>query len=154
MKLPQGIEKFFPLKSEGAHMLSVDPDAVAQPITVGEEKGFPRDSSNKHLISEDEMCEIEEKPKLSKRKLKKSSRMTVEVKQKVCVNSNFKASSNVIFVQRHLNFKRKSSQDRRGIRKSTYPTIWSYEKTSIARKNEDKKLYISPYSSLNITQFI
>ncbi|GFW03277.1 splicing factor 3B subunit 2 [Trichonephila clavipes] len=137
MELPQGIEKVFPLKSEGAHMLSVDPDAVAQPITVGEEKGFPRDSSDKHLISEDEMCEIEEKPKLSKRKLKKSSRMTVEeVKQKVCVNSNFKASSNVIFVQRHLNFKRKSSQDRRGIRKSTWKLLDFILRFGVKRKPE------------------
>ncbi|GFW52025.1 uncharacterized protein TNCV_2818941 [Trichonephila clavipes] len=41
-------------------MLSVDPDVVAQPVTVGEEKGLPRDSSNEQLISTNEMCEIEE----------------------------------------------------------------------------------------------
>ncbi|GFY56591.1 hypothetical protein TNIN_303561 [Trichonephila inaurata madagascariensis] len=85
-------------------MLSVDPDAVAQPVTVGEEKGLPRDSSNEQQISADDTCEI-------------------EVKQKVCVNSNFKTSSNVIFVQRHLWFKRKSSQDRRGVEKPTWKLL-------------------------------
>ncbi|GFU46812.1 uncharacterized protein TNCV_434881 [Trichonephila clavipes] len=81
MELPQGTEKILPLKSERSHMLSVDPDVVAQPVTVGEEKGLPRDSSNEQLISAHEICEIEEeKPKLSKRKLEKSSRMTIKQK--------------------------------------------------------------------------
>ncbi|PRD17841.1 UNVERIFIED_CONTAM: hypothetical protein NCL1_62933 [Trichonephila clavipes] len=55
------------LANERAHMFSVDPDVVAQPVTVGEEKGLSGDSSNEQLISAHEMCEIE------------------EVKQKVCV---------------------------------------------------------------------
>ncbi|GFU71219.1 uncharacterized protein TNCV_2673831 [Trichonephila clavipes] len=64
------------------------------------------------------MSEIEvEKSKLIKRKLKKSGRMTVNRKQKVCENSIFKASSNVIFVQRHLCFKRNHSQAKRGAEK-------------------------------------
>ncbi|GFV88271.1 hypothetical protein TNCV_4543171 [Trichonephila clavipes] len=42
----------------------MDPDAVVQPVTVGEEKGLPRDSSNEQLISADEMCETEVKQKV------------------------------------------------------------------------------------------
>ncbi|GFY74691.1 splicing factor 3B subunit 2 [Trichonephila inaurata madagascariensis] len=99
MELPQGTEEVLPFKSERAHMFSGVPDAVAQPVTVGEEKGLPRDSSNEHLISTDEMCEIE------------------EVKQKVYVNPNFKASSNIIFVQCHLCFKRNYSQVKRRVEK-------------------------------------
>ncbi|GFW06508.1 hypothetical protein TNCV_2188411 [Trichonephila clavipes] len=60
MELPQGTEEVLSLKNERAHMLSVVPDTVAQPVTVGEEKGLPGDSSNEQLISADEMCEIEE----------------------------------------------------------------------------------------------
>ncbi|GFY57147.1 hypothetical protein TNIN_425481 [Trichonephila inaurata madagascariensis] len=58
MDLPQGIEKVHPLKNERAHILSVVPDAVAQPVTVGEEKGLPRNSlsSSEPLISADERC--------------------------------------------------------------------------------------------------
>ncbi|GFS28143.1 hypothetical protein TNIN_202601 [Trichonephila inaurata madagascariensis] len=86
MGLPKGTEKVRPLESERVYMLSMDPEAVAQPVTVEEDNCLPRDSSNEQLISTDEMREIEEKPKLSKRKLKKSSRMTFEeIKQKVCV---------------------------------------------------------------------
>ncbi|GFS58024.1 hypothetical protein TNIN_220941 [Trichonephila inaurata madagascariensis] len=52
---------------------------------------------------------IEEKPKLPKRKLKNSSRMTVaELQQKV----NLKASSNIILIPQHRSFKRKYSQDK------------------------------------------
>ncbi|GFY49063.1 uncharacterized protein TNIN_487611 [Trichonephila inaurata madagascariensis] len=42
MELPQTTEKVLPLESERAKMLSVGPDAVAQPVTVTEEKGLPR----------------------------------------------------------------------------------------------------------------
>ncbi|GFR15297.1 hypothetical protein TNCT_99861 [Trichonephila clavata] len=46
---------------EGAQMLYVNPDAVAQPAIVGEEKGSSRDSSTIPLISAaDEMCEENE----------------------------------------------------------------------------------------------
>ncbi|GFU55288.1 uncharacterized protein TNCV_4803201 [Trichonephila clavipes] len=125
MELPQGTEEVLPLKSERAHMFSVVPDAVAQPATVEGKKGLPRNSSSEPLISADEMAEIEvEKPKLCKRKLKKSGRMTVEVKQKVFENLIFKASSNVIFVQRHLCFKRNYSQVKRGAEKHAWKLLF------------------------------
>ncbi|GFY71233.1 uncharacterized protein TNIN_450901 [Trichonephila inaurata madagascariensis] len=118
MELSQGTEEVLPLKSKRAHMFSVVPDAVAEPVTVEEKKGLPRNSSSEPLISADEMSEIEvEKSKLSKRKLKKSGRMTVEVKPIVCENSTFKGSSNVIFVQCHLCFKHNYSQVKRGVEK-------------------------------------
>ncbi|GFV84815.1 hypothetical protein TNCV_4297971 [Trichonephila clavipes] len=51
-------------KSEPAQILSVDPDIVAQPVAVEEEKGLSRDSSNVPPISaEDETYELKEKPK-------------------------------------------------------------------------------------------
>ncbi|GFV84749.1 hypothetical protein TNCV_4297311 [Trichonephila clavipes] len=63
-------------------MFSVVPDTMAQPVTV-EKKGLPRSSSSEPLIFADEMFEIEEeKSKLSKRKLKKSGRMTVDGNRK------------------------------------------------------------------------
>ncbi|GFY16987.1 uncharacterized protein TNCV_3690451 [Trichonephila clavipes] len=111
MELPQGTEEVLPLKSERAHMFSLVPEAVALPVIVGEKKGLSRNSSSEPLISANEMSELEvEKSKLSKRKLKKSGRMTVDRKQNMCENSIFKASSNVIFVQHHLCFKRNHSQ--------------------------------------------
>ncbi|GFT41884.1 uncharacterized protein TNCV_1667381 [Trichonephila clavipes] len=55
MELPQAIERA-PLESEQAQMLSVGPDAMAQPVTVLEEKCLPREL----LISADEMCEEKE----------------------------------------------------------------------------------------------
>ncbi|GFY62589.1 hypothetical protein TNIN_128201 [Trichonephila inaurata madagascariensis] len=51
MKVSQEIEKVLAFKSERAQMLSVDPDVVAQPVAVEEEKGLSRDSSNVPLIS-------------------------------------------------------------------------------------------------------
>ncbi|GFY76166.1 uncharacterized protein TNIN_498501 [Trichonephila inaurata madagascariensis] len=85
MELSPGTEKVLPLKSERAHMFSVVSDAVAQPVTVGEKKGLPRNSSCEPLISAGEMSDIEpEKSKLSKRKLKKSGRMTVEMSLVSC----------------------------------------------------------------------
>ncbi|GFY29088.1 uncharacterized protein TNCV_4722161 [Trichonephila clavipes] len=56
MELPQATERFIPLESERAKMLSVGPDAMAQPVTVPEEKCLPRAL----LISADEMCEEKE----------------------------------------------------------------------------------------------
>ncbi|GFY62187.1 splicing factor 3B subunit 2 [Trichonephila inaurata madagascariensis] len=55
-ELPQATEKVCPLEIERAQMLSVGPHAVAQPVTVPEEKGLPRAL----LISADEMCEEKE----------------------------------------------------------------------------------------------
>ncbi|GFV86000.1 uncharacterized protein TNCV_203801 [Trichonephila clavipes] len=56
MELPQATERFIPLESERAKMLSAGPDAMAQPVTVPEEKCLPRAL----LISADEMCEEKE----------------------------------------------------------------------------------------------
>ncbi|GFW68645.1 putative splicing factor 3b subunit 2 [Trichonephila clavipes] len=89
-----------------------DPDILAQPVDFEKEKGLSRDLSNTPLISAED--EIEEKPKLPKRKLKKLSRMTVaELQQKV----NLKASCNNIIIPQHWCFKRKYSQDKSGIEK-------------------------------------
>ncbi|GFU86751.1 uncharacterized protein TNCV_1354411 [Trichonephila clavipes] len=59
MELPQATERVIPLESERAKMLSVGPDAMAQPVTVPEEKCLPRAL----LISADEMCEEKKKRK-------------------------------------------------------------------------------------------
>ncbi|GFV77279.1 uncharacterized protein TNCV_445091 [Trichonephila clavipes] len=56
MELSQATERFIPLESERAKMLNVGPDAMAQPVTVPEEKCLPRAL----LISADEMCEEKE----------------------------------------------------------------------------------------------
>ncbi|GFT04656.1 uncharacterized protein TNCV_334151 [Trichonephila clavipes] len=107
MELLQETEQVLSLKSERIHMFSVVTDATAQPVTVGVKKGLPRNSSSKPLISADEMSEIEVKSQNCLREnSKKSGRMTVAIKPKVCENSNFKASSNVIFLQCHWCFKR------------------------------------------------
>ncbi|GFS99954.1 uncharacterized protein TNCV_4196391 [Trichonephila clavipes] len=55
MELPQATEKVLPLETELAKS-SVDPDAVAQPVTVGGKKGLSR----VQLISADEMREERE----------------------------------------------------------------------------------------------
>ncbi|GFQ80310.1 hypothetical protein TNCT_30071 [Trichonephila clavata] len=60
-ELPQATEKVLPFKSERAKILSVDPDAVAQPVAIEEEKGLSRDSFNLPPISaDDEMYEERE----------------------------------------------------------------------------------------------
>ncbi|GFY47524.1 splicing factor 3B subunit 2 [Trichonephila inaurata madagascariensis] len=125
MELPQTTEKVLPLESERAKMLSVGPDAVAQPVTVTEEKGLPRVL----LISANEMYEetsvdvIKETAKedtnpvvLSKEPVNLDDDEIEEVKQKVCFSPNLKASSNVIFVQHHW---RKYSQVQREVEKPT-----------------------------------
>ncbi|GFT43687.1 hypothetical protein TNCV_1554691 [Trichonephila clavipes] len=58
-ELPEATERVLPLESERAKMLSVAPDAVAQPVTVPEKKGLPRNSFSEPLISTDEISEIE-----------------------------------------------------------------------------------------------
>ncbi|GFQ85908.1 hypothetical protein TNCT_708501 [Trichonephila clavata] len=40
MEVPQAIEKVLVSKGERAEMLSVNPDAVAQPVTVGKERVY------------------------------------------------------------------------------------------------------------------
>ncbi|GFY48835.1 splicing factor 3B subunit 2 [Trichonephila inaurata madagascariensis] len=99
MELPQTTEKVFPLESERAKMLSVCPEAVAQPVTVPEEKGLPREDINPVVLSKEPVNLDDE----------------IEVKQKVCFNPNLKASSNVIFVHHW----RKYSQVLRGVEKPT-----------------------------------
>ncbi|GFY63751.1 hypothetical protein TNIN_341921 [Trichonephila inaurata madagascariensis] len=122
-------EEVLIFKSEQAQILSVDPDAVAQPVVVEEEKGLSRNSSNVPPISaEDETYESKEKPKLPKRKLKELSRMSVtKLQRKV----KLKASSNIVLVPQYWNFKREYSQDKRGIGTHTclgtarfYQTNW------------------------------
>ncbi|GFT52670.1 uncharacterized protein TNCV_3765531 [Trichonephila clavipes] len=56
MELPQATERVIPLESELAKILNVGPDAMAQPVTVPEERCLPRAL----LISADEMCEEKE----------------------------------------------------------------------------------------------
>ncbi|GFY78027.1 CCHC-type domain-containing protein [Trichonephila inaurata madagascariensis] len=101
--------------AERAQILNGDPDVVAQPVAVEEEKGLSRNSSNVPPISaEDVTYESKEKPKLPKRKLKELSRMSVtKLQQKV----KLKASSNIVLVPQYWNFKREYSQDKRGIGK-------------------------------------
>ncbi|GFY06713.1 hypothetical protein TNCV_3525691 [Trichonephila clavipes] len=70
MNVSQEIEVLV-LKSEHAQLLSADPDAVAQPVAVEEEKNLPRDSSNVPLISAEDEIE-EEKPKLCLRENSKN----------------------------------------------------------------------------------
>ncbi|GFR30023.1 hypothetical protein TNCT_257421 [Trichonephila clavata] len=60
-ELPQTTEKALLFKSERTKILSVDPDAVVQPVAIGEEKGLSRDSFNVPPISaDDEMYEERE----------------------------------------------------------------------------------------------
>ncbi|GFY64397.1 uncharacterized protein TNIN_272951 [Trichonephila inaurata madagascariensis] len=127
MELPQATERVLPLESERAKMLSVGSDAVAQPVTVPEEKGLP----TALLISVDEMCEDEERSVgviketakedinpviLSKVPVNFDDDVIEELKQKVCFNPNLKASSNVIFVQHYWH---NYSQVQRGVEKPT-----------------------------------
>ncbi|GFW09958.1 uncharacterized protein TNCV_4207231 [Trichonephila clavipes] len=56
MELPQATERVLPLESERAQMPRVGPDAMAQPVTVPEEKCLSRAL----LIFADEMCEEKE----------------------------------------------------------------------------------------------
>ncbi|GFU04434.1 transposable element Tcb1 transposase [Trichonephila clavipes] len=103
----------FLFESEQAKMLSVGPDAMAQPVTVSEEKCLPRTLR----ISADEMCEekeersvdvIKETAKedinpvvLSGEPLNLNNDEIEEIKQKgwFIYKPNLKAPSNVIFVQ-------------------------------------------------------
>ncbi|GFY48242.1 uncharacterized protein TNIN_163481 [Trichonephila inaurata madagascariensis] len=81
---------------------SVGLDAVAQPVTVPEEKGLPRETAKEDINP----------VVLSKELVNLDDDEIEEVKRKVCLNPNLKASSNVIFVQHHW---RKYSQVQRGV---------------------------------------
>ncbi|GFX89482.1 uncharacterized protein TNCV_483171 [Trichonephila clavipes] len=109
-------------------MLSMGPDAMAQPVTVPEEKCLPRAL----LISADEMCEekeersvdvIKETAKedinpvvLNSKPLNLNNNEIEGIKWKVWFNPNLKALSNVTFVQHHWS---KYSQVQRGVGKPT-----------------------------------
>ncbi|GFX50399.1 hypothetical protein TNCV_339341 [Trichonephila clavipes] len=60
MELSQATERVLSHESERAKMLCLGPDAMAQPVTVPEEKCLPRAL----LISANEMCE--ERGKISR----------------------------------------------------------------------------------------
>ncbi|GFV51532.1 hypothetical protein TNCV_3260721 [Trichonephila clavipes] len=112
IEVPQAIEKIIVFKREQAQILSMEPDAVAQTVTVEKKKGL----SNVLLISAKDEIE-EEKPKLPERKLKKLSRMTVAKLQR---KLNLKASSNIILIPQHWSFKHTYLQDKGGIEKLAY----------------------------------
>ncbi|GFY01672.1 hypothetical protein TNCV_2608551 [Trichonephila clavipes] len=118
-------------KSKQAQILRVDPDAVAQPVTVEEEKGLLRDSSNVPPISaEDETYQIKEKPKSPKRKLKELSRMSViKLQQKV----NLKASNNIVLVPQHWSFKHEYSQNKREIGKLAWKQLGFIKRIGIGK---------------------
>ncbi|GFY43926.1 hypothetical protein TNIN_90031 [Trichonephila inaurata madagascariensis] len=46
MEISQATERVLPFESERAEMLSVNPDAVAQSVTIPEEKGFTYSTAN------------------------------------------------------------------------------------------------------------
>ncbi|GFW73670.1 uncharacterized protein TNCV_1541251 [Trichonephila clavipes] len=131
IELPQATVRFIPLESERAKILSVGPDAKAQPVTVPEEKCLPRAL----LISADATF-CEEKEERSVDGIKETAKEDinpvvlnrepfnldddeieeVENTQKVCFNLNLRVSSSVIFVRHHW---RKYSQVQRGVGKPT-----------------------------------
>ncbi|GFS66667.1 uncharacterized protein TNCV_229311 [Trichonephila clavipes] len=125
MEVTQAIEKVLVFKGEQVQTRSADQYAVVQSVAVEKEKeeisvdgikdkgDLNPVSLSKERIDFDE-DEIEEKPKLPKRKRKNLSRMTVaESQQKV----NLKASSNMVLIPQHWSFRREYSQDKSGIGK-------------------------------------
>ncbi|GFX01505.1 hypothetical protein TNCV_1864781 [Trichonephila clavipes] len=118
-------------KSERVQQLSVDPDAVEQPVAVEEKKGLARDSSNVLPISaKDEAYEITEKPKLPKRKLKELSGMSVtKLQQKV----NLKASNKVVLVLQYWSFKHEYSQNKREIGKLAWKLLGFIKRIGIGK---------------------
>ncbi|GFQ86251.1 hypothetical protein TNCT_567931 [Trichonephila clavata] len=119
------------VKSERAKMLSVDPDAVVQPVAIGEEKGLSRDSFNVPIISADEEM-YEEKEETSVDVIKDKAKHV----NPVCVNSNLKASSNVILVLHHLCFKRKNWQDKRGVERHGLELLDFIKRFGIMRRRQ------------------
>ncbi|GFT08900.1 uncharacterized protein TNCV_4104161 [Trichonephila clavipes] len=103
-EVTQAIKKVLVSKGEQVQMRSADQYAVAQSVVVEKEKEEisvdvikDKDDLNPVILSKKRIDfdedEIEEKPKLSKRKRKNLSRMTVaELQQKL----NLKASSNMV----------------------------------------------------------
>ncbi|GFU34432.1 hypothetical protein TNCV_1991891 [Trichonephila clavipes] len=124
-------EEVLVFKSERAQLLSVDPDAVEQPVAVEEKMGLSRDSSNVPLISaKDEMYESKEKPKLPKRKLKELSRISVtKLQRKV----NLKSSINVVLVPQYWSFKRGYSRNKREIGKVAWKLLGFIKRIGIGK---------------------
>ncbi|GFQ98123.1 uncharacterized protein TNCT_390351 [Trichonephila clavata] len=119
-------------KSERAKMLSVDPDAVARPVAIGEEKHLSRDSFNVPPISADDEM-YEEKEETSVDVIKDIAKEDVNP---VCVNSNLKISSNVILVPHHSCFKRKNSQDKRGVERHALELLDFIKRFGIMRRRQ------------------
>lgn len=134
---------------------ATDPAAIAQRLL---ERKKPADLDEK----DDDDMKVEEKPKLSKRKLKKLSRMTIaELKQKVnrpelvemhdvtakdpVLLLHLKSSRNTVPVPRHWCFKRKYLQGKRGIEKPPFDLPGFIKKTGIMemrqalQEKEDQK---------------
>ncbi|XP_077517967.1 splicing factor 3B subunit 2-like isoform X2 [Amblyomma americanum] len=134
---------------------ATDPAAIQQRLL---ERKKPADLDEK----DDDDMKIEEKPKLSKRKLKKLSRMTIaELKQKVTrpelvemhdvtakdpvLLLHLKSSRNTVPVPRHWCFKRKYLQGKRGIEKPPFDLPGFIKKTGIMemrqalQEKEDQK---------------
>ncbi|GFR00895.1 hypothetical protein TNCT_180571 [Trichonephila clavata] len=144
MEMPRAIEKVLVFKGERAQMLSVNPDAVAQPAIVGEEKvDVIRDevkddinpaSLNKETLDLEYDEREEEKSKFFKRKLKKLRRKTVaELQQKV----NLKASSSIILLPHHWCFKNKQDkQDKQGIEKPAWKLLDFIKRVGIMKMVE------------------
>ncbi|GFT69421.1 uncharacterized protein TNCV_1297271 [Trichonephila clavipes] len=119
MEVTQAIEKVLVFKGEQVQTCSADQYAVAQSVVVEKEKEEisvdaikDKDDLNPVILSKERMDfdedEIEE-PKLSKRKRKKLSRMTVvKLQQKL----NLKASSNMVLIPQHWSFRGEYSQDK------------------------------------------
>ncbi|GFV97222.1 uncharacterized protein TNCV_161911 [Trichonephila clavipes] len=124
MEFTQVTERVLPLESERAKMLSVDPDALAQPDTVREEKGLPR----VQLLSADEMCE--EKEKVSVDVIKETAKEDINpvILSKEPVNLDDDEIEEV----KHRN----PARSRETYSETAfYPTIWCYEKaTNNAKK--------------------
>ncbi|GFR29615.1 uncharacterized protein TNCT_301331 [Trichonephila clavata] len=112
--------------------LSVDPDAVARPVAIGEEKHLSRDSFNVPPISADDEM-YEEKEETSVDVLKDKAKEDVNP---VCVNSNLKISSNVILVPHHSCFKRKNSQDKRGVERHALELLDFIKRFGIMRRQQ------------------
>ncbi|GFY30501.1 uncharacterized protein TNCV_3522641 [Trichonephila clavipes] len=125
MEVTQAIEKVLVSKGEQVQTCIADQYAVAQSVIVEKEKeeisvDVTKDKYdiNPVILSKERIDfdedEIEEKPKLPKRKRKNLSRMIVaELQQKV----NQKTSSNMVLIPQHWSFRGKYSQDKSGIGK-------------------------------------
>ncbi|GFV20684.1 uncharacterized protein TNCV_777291 [Trichonephila clavipes] len=149
--------RVLPPESERAKMLSVGRDAVAQPVTVPEEKGLPRVLP----ISADEICEEKEETSvdviketaneyinpvvLRKEPLNLDDDEMVEVEQKECFNPNLKVSSNVIFVQHYW---RKYSQVQRGVEKPTRKLLF-IQRFGVMRKRPKRRKKVRLKSRLS-----